>query len=97
VRTVYPRLEDAQKRGAERFLFQRAEAARADARSGKAFGNRRLLGPLAAPDWLRHRATEPSPQPFVALRAYHLRWHAREALIDPGRVTRTLVFESSGP
>lgn len=95
IRTVYPRLSPAQKREAERFLLDRAEAARGDARAGTRLGYRRLLGPLAAPSWLLHRPAPPAPQPFVALRAYRIRWQAREVLADPDRVERQLLFDTA--
>jgi hypothetical protein len=94
IRLVYPRLGPAQQREAERFLLDRAEAARERARAGRRLGYRRLLGPLAAPPWLRHRPAPPAPEPFVALRAYRIRWRAREVLADPEQVERQLVFDT---
>jgi hypothetical protein len=96
VRLVYPRLSADEKRRAAQFLLARAEEARREAWAGRSIGNRRVLGALAAPDWLRHRDAATSPQPFVALRAYRLRWRPRELLADPSRVSRTLVFDTSG-
>jgi hypothetical protein len=95
MRTVYPRLGPAQQREAERFLFERAEAARRQALAGTWLGHRRLLGPLAAPSWLVHRPAPPAPEPFVALRGYRIRWQAREVLEDPHGVERELLFDTA--
>jgi hypothetical protein len=97
IRIVYPRLSAEEKQRAERFLLARAEEARRRAADGKPIGNGRLLGPLGAPDWLRHRDAAMSPKPFVRLRGYELRFRPREVLADPSRITRTLVFDTTAP
>jgi hypothetical protein len=97
VEKVYPRLTPFEQRSAERFLWERAEAARLDTLLGARLGHSRLLGPLAAPPWMQQRLVAPAPAPFVALRAYEMRWRARELLLDPTRVERRLVFDTRRP
>jgi hypothetical protein len=94
--TVYPRLEPASQRNAERFLLARAEEARGASRSRREVGRGRFIGALAAPDWIVQRPTPAAGEaPFVALRAYAVRWRPREVLADPGRVERRLLFDTA--
>jgi hypothetical protein len=95
--SVHGRLSPAQQRSAERFLLERAEAARRDRRAGREVGSRRWLGGLAAPHWLRVRDVDAPAEPFVALRAYSVRWKPREVLGDPGRSERHLLFDTARP
>ncbi len=78
-------------------LLRRAEASRARAAAGGAVGTRgRVLGPLAAPFFLRHRrlwsGSEGVPgRPFVQLRYYRMTWRLDARERDPGAVGRRLV------
>ena len=86
IRTVYPRLGPAQQREAERFLLERAEAARRQALAGTTARKPPTAGPPGRSQLAAHRPAPPAPEPFVALRAYRIRWQAREVLADPDRV-----------
>jgi hypothetical protein len=98
IRIVYPTLSPSQKRSAERFLLERAEASRRGSRAGVVLGPRRWLGVAAAPDRVAQRpAPPPGDEPFVALRAYAIRWRPREVLADPERVERRLLFDTARP
>jgi hypothetical protein len=98
IHTVYPRLEPASRRNAERFLLARAEEARGASRVRREVGRGRWIGPLAAPGWMAERAAPAAGEaPFVALRAYVVKWRPREVLADPGRVERRLLFDTARP
>jgi hypothetical protein len=97
-RLVYPTLSPAQKRTAERFLLERAEAARRALRAGEVLEPGRWLGIAAAPHRVaQRRAPLPGEQPFVALRAYSVKWRPREVLADPERVERELLVDTASP
>jgi hypothetical protein len=90
----WPNAGGAERRDVLRFLLTRAERARRHRQNGDHFfGNRRILGPLAAPDTnLWGAATQPAT-PFRALRVYRVTW-IPTALAHEGRIaSRTLMDE----
>ncbi len=97
ITSVRPRLTPIQQKSAERFLLARAEAARQADRAGRELGSRRWLRGLAAPGWLQPRPVLAGGAPFVALRAYVLRWRPREVLADPSGAERLLLFDTARP
>ncbi len=87
----FDRLTEQEQHRAMEFLLSKAETARARASSGRSIGHRRILGPLAAPQWY----TTPSPgttsdTPFVKLRVYRL---ARFRAGGSAAATKTLIRE----
>jgi hypothetical protein len=62
----------------------------------------RYLGPLSAPFFLGHpelwiAGVQVPAKPFVGLRFYNESWNVEERRRDPGKVTRTLVYEYRRP
>jgi len=96
-RDVYPKLSAGDRIDLGRFLMRRAEASRRAIREDRWFGNERLLGPLAAPDWslyARHRAAPADP--YVAVRVVREFWKPAERLNDPRAFTRNIILEFRG-
>jgi hypothetical protein len=91
---TYPRVGDNDRTAAMRFLLERAEVARSKAIRGKRFyGNRALLGPLAAPDTNLYSYAPPSPRTLRALRVYRLFWNIDDFARDRRLIARTLICE----
>jgi hypothetical protein len=78
-----------------RFLARRAEEQRRRMNEGKRIGSRRILGPLAAPDWWRYPNPPVSTEPFVSLRVYRLVWRPGERYRNAAAFRRVLVAEAA--
>lgn len=93
-RDTFPKLGPADRRDLGRFLMQRAEAGRQAIRDSRHFGNERLLGPFAAPDWaLTARYRDASPEPYVGIRVVREFWRPIDRLRDPKAFTRLVKLE----
>lgn len=93
-RDAFPKLGAADRRDLGRFLLQRAEASRQAIRDGRHFGNERLLGPLAAPDWaLYARYKNAPPEPYAGIRVVREFWRPVDRLRDPRAFTRRVELE----
>ena len=91
---VYPFASPAERQSAERFLLERAEEARQRRARGLAVGNRRWLGPLAAPDTNLYWAPPTAATaPYSALRVYRFFWKPEELAADPAKFDRRLLDE----
>lgn len=90
----YGRLSAAQQHEATLYLGHRAEIARARLAEGRYAGSRRLLGPLAAPDWWLYPRPPVSGEVYRGLRIYRITWKAGELYRNPAAFTRTLVAEA---
>jgi hypothetical protein len=75
------------------FVLRRAEAERAQRQRGENVGNRRLLGPFAAPYWYEAQQTPASsPERYERLRVY-LVSRVPELKASSGRESREIVTE----
>jgi hypothetical protein len=96
------RLGSAGEQALARFLLERAEQGRQRLLRGERVApNQWLLGPLAAPYHFRDARTWSSADqvprtPFVGLEAYFVEWDVEERLRDPGRTSRSPLFELHG-
>jgi hypothetical protein len=90
---VYPKATAAERSEALRFLLERAEEARTSQAAGRWFGNRRLLGPLAAPDTFVYGRAPVSPRAFTAFRVYRVTWRPNELRRNPDSASWRLVDE----
>lgn len=86
-------LDSGNREIALEFLFRRVEAARTARLERTFFGNRHVLGPLAAPDTNLYWEPTPSMRRAVALRIYRFRWNPGELFEDPDAYSRELVAE----
>src|SRR5438128_5058664 len=90
----YGDLSRQQKGEAARFLFAKANDARASLYAGKRIGFDRRLGILSCPYWWRlPRWRKASPEPYRALRFYRIEFTVGEIARDPTHVTRHLIAE----
>lgn len=91
---AYPRATPDERRSVMRFLLQRAERARAwHARGQRFYGNRAILGALAAPDTDLYAPAPQSPKPLFALRVYRVVWNPVDLAGNGRIISRTLVCE----
>lgn len=92
--TQFPQLPANEKRRDAEFLFAKAENARQQTLAGRRFGNERLLGVAAAPDWwLYKRVRHTSATPFTGLRIYRELWYPERRAADPKDFKRVLIYE----
>lgn len=94
---VFMALPPARQDATLAFLLERAESSRRRLAQGQWIGPQRLLGPLAAPDWLLFKRPTAIPPPYVGVRAYWVAWRPNEKLVDFTRVRETLLGEYRPP
>jgi hypothetical protein len=96
-RDVFPKLSPAERRRVGAFLKGKAEQSRRALSGGRRFGNERLLGRFAAPDWAVYARYHDVPEePWSGIRVYREYWRPAERLRDPSRFVRRLELEYSG-
>ncbi|PYQ51088.1 MAG: hypothetical protein DMF59_08980 [Acidobacteria bacterium] len=90
----YGDLSPQQQGEAARFLFAKANDARASLYAGKRIGFDRRLGILSCPYWWRlPRWRKAPPEPYRALRFYRIEFTVGEIARDPTHFTRHLIAE----